>query len=333
MIKELSVMLILMLLALGFADARVPQVGDQVSIETSKSGDNLIEGQITDIEDGFICLNAVNSYDKSYHDVCVGIGSIVSLKWSSTENTQQENQSKLVTLTLYVHEGDANGPIVSDARVKVLDGLGNSFEQTTDSRGSAMITGIHGAWSFSVVADGYETNSWSQPIANSCAKHAFLQKVKTQQKSIAPKTQDSESCPESCVYNRLPFSQNSNEEALKFYENATQCFENAVQQNPNNAECWYHLGNALHNSGNRLQDIRQRYDDANQISQFEDAIKALDRATELDPQLKYAWNEKGVIFEQQGKFDEAVKCFDKAIEIDPAWSVPRNNKNGVLGKS
>ena len=80
--RNAIVVLILLLLALGVADARVPKVGDQVSIETSKSGDNLIEGQITDIEDGFICLNAINSYDKSYYDVCVGIGSIVSLEWS-----------------------------------------------------------------------------------------------------------------------------------------------------------------------------------------------------------------------------------------------------------
>ncbi len=231
--------------------------------------------------------------------------------------------SQKVTLTLYVRDGSASGPVIPGAQVIGHDASANSFQQTTDSSGYVTIEGDRGTWSFSASADGYETNSWSQPITSNCTKHAFLMK------SAAPTAaQDSESCPETCndYSNNCLALLGDNNEAFKCYKSAATCFENAVQQNPNNAECWYHLGNALHNSGNQLQGIRGRYDDANEMSQFDDAIKALDRATELDPQLNYAWNEKGVIYEQQGNFGEAIKCYDKAIEIDPSWSVPRKNK-------
>ena len=80
-----------------------------------------------------------------------------------------------VTLTLYVHEGDVNGPTIPDVLVTGQDGAGQSFEQTTDSNGYATITGISGTWSFSASAEGYETNSWSQSITETDRKDAFLQ--------------------------------------------------------------------------------------------------------------------------------------------------------------
>lgn len=88
-----------------------------------------------------------------------------------------------VTLTLYVHEGDRNGPVIPDAAVTVQDGSGNSFEQTTDNDGYVTITGDPGTWSFSASADGYKTNSWDQEISKTAKKHAFLQCVETQQES------------------------------------------------------------------------------------------------------------------------------------------------------
>jgi tetratricopeptide (TPR) repeat protein len=240
------------------------------------------------------------------------------------------DKSKPITLILYVNDGSSSGPIIPGAAITGQDGSGNSFEQTTGNHGSVMITGNPGAWSFSVSAAGYETKNWSQLIDASCARHAFLhqQAVQKPESSALSNTQNSEICPETCngYSNNCLALLNDPNEAFECYQSAAKCFENAVQQNPNNARCWYNLGSALHNSGNRLQDIRHQYDDANQISQFEEAIRALDRATELDPHLKYAWNEKGVIYKQLGNLGEAIKCFDKAIEIDPSWSVPRGNK-------
>ncbi len=82
-----------------------------------------------------------------------------------------------ITLTLYVHEGDADGPTISGVQATGEDGAGHSFEQTTNSDGYVTITGIPGTWSFSASADGYETNNWDQEITETETKDAFLQKL------------------------------------------------------------------------------------------------------------------------------------------------------------
>jgi hypothetical protein len=81
-----------------------------------------------------------------------------------------------VTLTLYVHEGDINGPKIPGVLVTGQDGARHSFEQTTNNEGYVTITGDPGFWSFTISADGYETNSWNQEITETDAKDAFLQK-------------------------------------------------------------------------------------------------------------------------------------------------------------
>jgi hypothetical protein len=84
MLRNALIVLILMLLALGVADARMPKVGDQVSIGTSSSVPSYgtFRGEITDIGDGFICLKATSISDQSLYDICIGVGSIVSLTWT-----------------------------------------------------------------------------------------------------------------------------------------------------------------------------------------------------------------------------------------------------------
>jgi len=75
--------LILVMLALGIADARMPQIGDQVNI-TMPGGEyaEWYEGKIVDMGDGLICLNVTrSSLDMPRSDVCVGIGAIIGLTW------------------------------------------------------------------------------------------------------------------------------------------------------------------------------------------------------------------------------------------------------------
>jgi hypothetical protein len=91
-----------------------------------------------------------------------------------------------VTLTLHVHEGSSSGPIISGSQVIVQDGSGNMFHETTDSNGIIILKGDPGTWSFTASAEGYETNSWSQPIIDTSTKHAFLQKIQGQS-SVYPK--------------------------------------------------------------------------------------------------------------------------------------------------
>ena len=90
-----------------------------------------------------------------------------------------------VVLTLYVHSGNAKGPIISDAKVKGQDGEGNAFDQNTDSNGYTIIKGTPGTWSFSASAKGYETNNWDQEITETDTKDAFMQRYKPNQLSGA----------------------------------------------------------------------------------------------------------------------------------------------------
>jgi hypothetical protein len=84
---------------------------------------------------------------------------------------------KEATLTLYVHDGSATGPLIPGAQVTDQDASGNSFQQTTDSSGFVTITGNPGTWHFEVSADGYQTNIWDQEITETDSKDASLQKA------------------------------------------------------------------------------------------------------------------------------------------------------------
>lgn len=87
------------------------------------------------------------------------------------------------TLTLYVHDGNRDGPVIHGAQVTGHDGSGSSFEQSTDSSGYVTIPGDSGTWSFTASADGYKTNSWDQELTEECTRHAYLQSGEDQQES------------------------------------------------------------------------------------------------------------------------------------------------------
>jgi len=80
----------------------------------------------------------------------------------------------LVVLTLYAHERSATGPVLAGVRVTGRVGDGITFDKTTDSAGYVDITGAPGAWDFTASKEGYKTVSWSQGIATTCTRHAFL---------------------------------------------------------------------------------------------------------------------------------------------------------------
>jgi tetratricopeptide (TPR) repeat protein len=53
------------------------------------------------------------------------------------------------------------------------------------------------------------------------------------------------------------------------------------------------------------------------LNKSDEAIKAFDKAIEINPQNSKAWNNKGLLLSNLNKSDEAIKAFDKAIEINP----------------
>lgn len=54
-----------------------------------------------------------------------------------------------------------------------------------------------------------------------------------------------------------------------------------------------------------------------QKSQYREAIQAFDRALEIDKNLAYVWNDRGICYRTLGNFDEALTSIVRAAELDP----------------
>src|SRR5271157_2628413 len=67
-------------------------------------------------------------------------------------------------------------------------------------------------------------------------------------------------------------------------------------------------------------------------NKYDEAIKTLDKALEINPQDSNAWLYKGNVLSDLNKSDEAIKAYDKAIGINPQNSIAWNNKGNALNK-
>ena len=65
-------------------------------------------------------------------------------------------------------------------------------------------------------------------------------------------------------------------------------------------------------------------------NKYDEAFKAFDKATELNPQLELAWYAKGDAYFGLNMYDKAVKAYDKAIELNPQYTTAWNNKGLAL---
>lgn len=90
----------------------------------------------------------------------------------------EENETKeLITLTIYVHDGDLFGDLLSDVVVKGHDGNGNSFAETTDANGIAVVQGEPGAWQFAFQKDGYDVLILMYNATQTEETAAYLEKI------------------------------------------------------------------------------------------------------------------------------------------------------------
>jgi tetratricopeptide (TPR) repeat protein len=60
------------------------------------------------------------------------------------------------------------------------------------------------------------------------------------------------------------------------------------------------------------------------------ALKAMDKAIELNPDYVLAWNNKGVALEKPGHYEEVLKAYDKAIELKPDFAVAWHGRGFAL---
>jgi Flp pilus assembly protein TadD len=50
---------------------------------------------------------------------------------------------------------------------------------------------------------------------------------------------------------------------------------------------------------------------------YREAIVAFDKALEIDGELSYVWNDRGICYRELGEFEEALKSFLRAMELAP----------------
>ena len=69
----------------------------------------------------------------------------------------------------------------------------------------------------------------------------------------------------------------------------------------------------------------RRGKDAFMRNDFEEALRFLTQALELNPEYADLYCMIGVIYHDKGQFSEAVKCFSKALEINPSYTEAKIN--------
>jgi hypothetical protein len=105
------------------------------------------------------------------------IGSSMILTASSQEQVAQ---------TVYVHEGDLNGTLLSGVQVTGQDAAGNSFEGTTNSNGVVVINGQPGAWQFTFTKESYDSLNLNYDVTDSGEGAVYLQKATPSQEQVEP---------------------------------------------------------------------------------------------------------------------------------------------------
>jgi len=84
--------------------------------------------------------------------------------------------SETVSLTVYVHDGSLNGTALSGVEVTGKDAAGKSFEGTTSSNGSAVLSGQPGTWQFAFNKEGYGTLELNYNVTETDYGDVYLQK-------------------------------------------------------------------------------------------------------------------------------------------------------------
>ena len=100
------------------------------------------------------------------------IGCYVALAASAQEE---------IALSIYVHEGNLNGTMLSDVRVTGQDAEGSSLTATTDANGIATIKGVLGTWQLDFEKSNYQPIELSYDALQTEEVAAYLEKTVSSQ--------------------------------------------------------------------------------------------------------------------------------------------------------
>ncbi len=81
-----------------------------------------------------------------------------------------------IALSIYVHEGNLNGTMLSDVRITGQDAEGNSLTATTDADGMAVINGMPGTWQLAFEKSDYQPLELSYDALQTEEVAAYLEK-------------------------------------------------------------------------------------------------------------------------------------------------------------
>ena len=68
------------------------------------------------------------------------------------------------------------------------------------------------------------------------------------------------------------------------------------------------------------------------LGQYEEALRAIDRALDINPMNEVAWVNKGNALTRMGRLVDALRSFNAAIKVNPAYEVAWNNKGNALAR-
>ena len=123
--------------------------GNSFQAVTDSNGAAVVSGQpgtwqFTFTKEGYDPLSL------NYDVAATGDGSVYLQKTATTPSVDN------VSLTIYVHEGDLNGTMLSGVQLVGLDATGDIFQGLTDSNGLVVVSGQPGTWQFNFTKDGYK---------------------------------------------------------------------------------------------------------------------------------------------------------------------------------
>ena len=142
--------------------------GNSFQTVTDSNGAAVVAGQpgawqFTFTKEGYDPLSL------NYDVVATGDGSVYLQKTAATPSVDN------VAMTVYVHEGDLNGTMLSGVQMVGRDAAGNIFQGLTDSDGLVVASGKPGTWQFNFTKEGYEPLSLSYDVTQTDEGAVYLE--------------------------------------------------------------------------------------------------------------------------------------------------------------